>query len=85
MKARVWSLDVWGNEEDGWTVNDRSEIGTINLPENYKDKHVFRALMNKGFLLSWVTINDLEFEWHDYGYYVNDDTGYPLFDIEFEL
>jgi len=29
MKTTVWELweyDVWGNEEDGWTVNDRSCI-----------------------------------------------------------
>ena len=23
--VRVWSLDVWGNEKDGYQVNDRSE------------------------------------------------------------
>ena len=24
VKYDVWSLDVWGNEEEGFTVNDRS-------------------------------------------------------------
>jgi hypothetical protein len=30
----LWSYDVWGNEDDGWEVNDRSAIDReIDVPD----------------------------------------------------
>jgi hypothetical protein len=30
----LWSYDVWGNEEDGWEVNDRCALDRdIDVPE----------------------------------------------------
>ena len=28
----VWALDVWGNEDDGYEINDRSRAGRFRMP-----------------------------------------------------
>ena len=28
---RLWTYDLWGNEEDGWSVNDRYDRGPVVL------------------------------------------------------
>jgi hypothetical protein len=50
VKYYVWSLDVWGNEEDGFEVNDRSKAGSIELPEDGSDNAWMIALEDAGFL-----------------------------------
>ena len=40
----VWSYDIWGNDEDGYDVNDRSEIGAVELPENPTDAQINEAI-----------------------------------------
>lgn len=50
-KWEVWALDVWGNEEDGYTVNDRRRAGSILLPENATDERIFRAMSESGYMM----------------------------------
>lgn len=47
----VYHFDVWGNEEDGFTVNDSRSAGTVELPVNASDSQILRAL-NTG-IVSW--------------------------------
>jgi len=28
----VWNLDVWGNDEEGFDINDRRRVGSISIP-----------------------------------------------------
>ena len=37
--VRIWTLDVWGNEEDGYTDNDRSEWGTRMITAEVWNSH----------------------------------------------
>lgn len=46
----VYTLDVWGNADDGWDVNDRSKAGTIDLDPDAPDAEILRALMDAGFV-----------------------------------
>jgi hypothetical protein len=34
MRFTVWSYDVWGNETDGFEVNDRCKLGTVEIPDS---------------------------------------------------
>lgn len=49
-KWNVYSLDVWGNEEDGYEVNDRSRIGTVELPKAFSDEWLLKTLKNEGLI-----------------------------------
>lgn len=42
---RVFTLDVWGNEEDGFEVNDRREAGQIETSDEPTDNEVWSALL----------------------------------------
>jgi len=41
---KVWNYDVWGNDEDGFTVNDRNEIGSVDLPDDPTDAQILEAI-----------------------------------------
>jgi hypothetical protein len=48
-KWRVFSLDVWGNEKDGYDVNDRRQVGTIDLKyKAFSDDQLLKALVDAG-------------------------------------
>lgn len=49
-RFRVWSLDVWGNEDDGFDVNDRASVGYITLAEDMTSRQILEALEEAGFL-----------------------------------
>ena len=36
----IWSYDVWGNEEEGYTVNDRSRETTLHYDHKPTDKEI---------------------------------------------
>lgn len=83
QKWTVWSLDVWGNTTDGFEVNDRSKVGSIELMPDCSDRAVIVAMVAQGFLRS------ARFKFHIDG----DDqtmeidhapTGRPLFSLELE-
>lgn len=81
---RVWCLDVWGNKEDGYTINDRSEIGTVELSMEAEKPEILQALYEKGLIVAPKIIKaEIEIldEHPDYSVEVN---GKPLFQITFE-
>lgn len=51
MRFRLWNHDVWGNEKDGYTSNDRCDTGiTLCVSEDATDKAIIRALKAVDFL-----------------------------------
>ena len=50
IEFKVYYLDVWGNEEDGFEVNDRSQCGTIQLPTDFTDQDLIRELIENDIL-----------------------------------
>jgi len=50
---KVFFLDVWGNENEGFEVNDRSECGTIDLPKEFSDQDLIQALLEANILSSF--------------------------------
>lgn len=46
----VYSLDVWGNPREGFEVNDRCKVGTVDIPEYAEDKGIIKALVDAGYL-----------------------------------
>jgi hypothetical protein len=50
VEYEVRSLDVWGNAEEGYDVNDSFSIGTIELSESMSDKEILQALVKEGYL-----------------------------------
>ena len=67
IKYTVCSLDVWGNSEEGYDVNDSFNVGTIELDPEISDQAVIQALVDQGFLtpnaldLAEVECNDESF------------------------
>ena len=49
-----WDYDVWGNEEDGFTVNDRNEVAEILLPVSPTCQDIVDELKAIG----WVNSGD---------------------------
>jgi len=81
-KYRVYSLDVWGNDDDGYEVNDRSKIGNVSFPDNASDKEVIASLVAEG--LARASTKDLK---HisidgDDEFFTIDFKGKPVFQLE---
>lgn len=53
MATQTWSvytLDVWGNESDGYDVNDRSNVGKVEIDTDADDKAIIKTLVDAGYL-----------------------------------
>jgi hypothetical protein len=83
-KWRVWSLDVLGNESDGWEVNNKFEEKIIDLKDT-SDETVVQALKDNGYLNNAITKDDLEFGGDDRIITVDDSkTGEFLYELTSE-
>ena len=63
-------FDVWGNEIDGWEINDqtRHELEVdFNLSET-SEQDLLDWLIEIGFLKCYVQLSDLEFSWENARY-----------------
>lgn len=85
-KWEIISLDVWGNKDDGWDVNQAFHTRKmIELPEEFADKDVRDALVGAGYLKKTCQTRHLEIDGDDQVIYVNqakDD--YPLYQLFME-
>jgi hypothetical protein len=55
MLYQVRSLDVWGNEEEGFTVNDNFDTGMrIDIDEKDDDDVIILKLINVGFIQGMI-------------------------------
>lgn len=71
FKYELYSYDVWGNEEEGYSVNDTFKRGIIEL-ENDDDGEIIRELKSMGFLASSAETINFEIEGEsDYTIYIN--------------
>ena len=79
MKYRVWTLDVLGNVDDGWEVNDRSNVGDIEVNETDGLKDVWERLVAEGFANG--SFEESDPTWDDESYITFDEaaTGRPVF------
>lgn len=83
MRYNIYSIDVWGGEEEGtWIENNYFHIGVIDI-ENDSDKRIIEQLIDEGYLKPtaerFVEIADHSDE---YWIYVRQkEDGYPLFNL----
>lgn len=88
MKYRVWFLDVWGNETDGYEVNDRSEGIPVELPEfaggNMAfDHQIIETLQAEGYLNADLPVKHFTVEGEDETMlYIDSADGKPLLQLE---
>ncbi len=55
MKYRVYSYDVWGNEKDGYEVNDCFYSGeTTKLHKGMTDNQIIKKLKKEGIINKWI-------------------------------
>ena len=59
---QVWSIDCWGNREDGWEFNDRSRCGQI-IADSDDEEDGENAFMEGGFVNGGKS--NFSFEWYD--------------------
>jgi hypothetical protein len=59
---QVKSLDVWGNEEDGFEVNQEFSAGEIQIPAMTDDADLLKLMKKEGFIKDNVRSNQIEFE-----------------------
>lgn len=80
-------FDVWGNEEDGFEINNLSNGGTLEFDTNEfpSKRQMLEALIDFGFIIEKATLKDIEFEdlWPFYEF-SESKNGYPLGRLEFE-
>lgn len=85
-KYRIWSLDVLGNEADGFTVNDRREVGSVELSDDATCADVVKALIAKGLLTPRTSARHIDMDDSSGVDLFLDDAanGEPLFQLERE-
>lgn len=78
-KWKVWNYDVWGNEQDGWDVNDRISIGKIELSDfEENDETAFnKAMVREDMNVRWKDI-DTSISSEDVIYFRRERDGMPL-------
>lgn len=78
----VWSLDVWGNQEDGFEVNDRRRAGSLIMAKDSSDGSIVRRLVAEGFLRRGTSLSDVEISGDDEFILVDDyRTGEPVLQL----
>lgn len=85
MELQVLDYEVWGNQEDGWDVNDVFKGSLIvDLPEDFTNEQLLNALIEIGYFsdkanMETVAFQDLsEFSVE----FLEADTGMPLGRVE---
>jgi len=68
---QLCSYDVWGNDIDGYEVNDKYKLDIISLPESPTNSQILKALKSCGFLKSTVKLSQLEFDGDEQTIYIN--------------
>lgn len=91
LKMQINYYDVWGNENDGWDINDVS--GSTKWTEELLISEFDDVLLSDKEIKELVEIHNIEIEWSDYsfnlkngdyfsfGYYLNHSNGKPIGEI----
>lgn len=84
ISYRVWSYDVWGNDEDGYSVNDRCEIDHGECSHYPSDDEITKIIGNnwdvKLVAIDWGSSDESNIEIVSAG-----DEYYPVGQIEIEV
>ena len=91
MRATVWRYDVWGNERDGFEVNDRNcfvreaEFPAKTISAGDDDKSLLKWLKDIGFIKKGIHLSSINFDGDDTTIYIEQSkNGYPIGCIEIE-
>jgi hypothetical protein len=81
-KFAVVSLDVWGNVEEGFEVNDQWKIGTVEFDADASDEEIVNVLIEDGYLTNGTKAEDLDFDGDDSFIMISAaETGLPIFNL----
>jgi hypothetical protein len=76
-------FDVWGNQKDGYQVNNMCNEGEITVPKDASNRDVVDALKKMGFFKKHVRMNMCQFESAYIDVWViNDSKGKPVCCVE---
>jgi hypothetical protein len=86
MSKQCWevrSLDVWGNQEDGYEVNETFHAGELCFTHYPSADQIFARLKTDGLIKSSVKRSEVDVDTNGPDYYdINDAaTGEPLFTV----
>jgi hypothetical protein len=82
-KWQVWGLDVWGNDIDGYEVNDRYRMFPIELTESYTDEELLQALKDFGLIQEFCTLDQLNIDGDDECLFIDDaSNGQQIYQLE---
>lgn len=80
---KVFSLDVWGNEKEGFDVNDRSSLGNITLPLDADDRTLVKGLKSEGIIGKFCKTKSFSIDGDDYSLNIDwASNSRPLFTLE---
>ena len=76
-KINVLSLDVWGNEEDGYEVNNQFRTG-IDLLADMDDAYYYRQLRE---YFEWLPPFEIKWDAENSGQVIDRHNGKPIFEL----
>ncbi len=72
-------FDVWGNEKDGYDVNNSTHFGEIEFRHDFPTKRlILKKLKDIGFFKDFVTLRNVNIENMGEGWEISDKKGMPL-------
>lgn len=74
-------FDIWGNQKDGYVVNDQIDTHIrLDIPYDATDEELVRELVDVGFLGNNATTENVRVEWSDEAFceLFEMETDYPL-------
>lgn len=74
----LWGYDVWGNETDGWDVNDRHRIAEVAIEDINDDDEIKNLLIEYGIAFD---DDDISYDGDDHVIFAYTDDGYPLCEL----
>ena len=74
----LWGYDVWGNETDGWNVNDRHLIAEVAIEDINDDDEIKNLLIEYGIAFD---DDDITYDGDDHVIFAYTDDGYPLCEL----
>lgn len=78
-------FDVWGNDDDGFEVNNQCRENIfIEIDENTTKENIIEQLIENGFLKNKANINNVDVDWFDDHFIELFESGrrYPLCALE---
>lgn len=78
----VFTYDVWGNDEEGFQVNDRYDWGSLELLEDASDEMVVQAIKDFGVFAKDALVGEFEIDGDDSAIYITAaNNGCPLCEL----